>query len=201
MGNDARILLSILGLTVVITAFIIVASVKGRSDDPLIVNRGGRVLGDAQAQNTLVEFSDFFCPACKEIEPAVDRLLKRHPQDIKFVYRHFPLPQHKLSPKAAQAAEAAALQGRFWPFKERLFAGQEKLNESSFENIAAEIGLDATRFKKDMESVEVREKVETDLNDARRLNLDGTPSFFLNGKKLVLTSGNFVELVESLLLR
>ena len=144
--------------------------------------------GVDDSKNTLVEFSDFFCSSCKAAEPYVSQLLSKHPKDIKLIYRHFPLPQHPLAFKASTSAEAAGVQGKFWEYKEKLFENQEKLTEKSFDEIANNLGLDLDKFNKDKDSETVLAIVQGDLGTATKLNLGGTPSFFLNGEKITFSS-------------
>ena len=196
MKSDAKILVGILGLTLIVLIFIILGASKVTPVSPAVVSRDGEATGSAQARLTLTEFSDFFCPACKTAEPYISQILDKHAGKIKFIYRHFPLPQHPLAFKAAQAAQAAALQGKFWEYKKEIFANQENLQESSFEAIAEHLQLELERFRHDLNSEETLKKVQQDLSDAKTLNLNSTPSFFINGEKINLTS--FEDLVRKI---
>lgn len=188
MKNDTKILLAVLGLTVAVMALIIFTGGSAKPVDASLVNAGKNVRGPNDAANTLVEFSDFFCPSCKAAEPYISQLLSKHPKDIKLIYRHFPLPQHPLAFKASTNAEAAGIQGKFWEYKEKLFENQEKLTEKLFDEIAKNLGLDLDKFNKDKVSGTVLATVQEDLNTANKLNLNGTPSFFLNGEKVTFSS-------------
>lgn len=189
MSSDTKILLVIAALTIGVIGFIIFNSASAtQSYDPAIISRGGVATGSATPKVTLTEFSDFFCPACREVNPIVDQIIQKDGDRVKFVYRHFPLPQHPLAFKAAQAAEAANLQGKFWVYRDKLFEIQDSINESSFEQVAKDLSLDVNKFKADRDSDAVIKKVQQDEADAKKLNLPGTPSFFLDGEKLELTS-------------
>lgn len=189
MTQDTKIFIGIALVTVAVLAFVVLgAKNQGGPADLSLINRGGVATGSAQPQATLVEFSDFQCPACQTAEAAVAKVLETHADKIKFVYRNLPLPQHSLAFKAAQAALAANEQGQFWPYKEKLFANQESLKEESFQQIAADLKLDLGKFKTDLNSQKTVAQVQQDLNDARSLKLPGTPSFFLDGQRLELNS-------------
>lgn len=189
MSSDTKILLIISALTLGVVGFIVLNSgAATQNADPAIVNRGGVATGSATPKVTLTEFSDFFCPACKAVNPITDQIITKDGDKVKFIYRHFPLPQHALAFKAAQAAEAANLQGKFWAYKDKLFGEQDNLTEASFEQIAKDLGLDVSKFAADLNSEAIIKKVQQDESDAKKLNLPGTPSFFLNGERLDLAS-------------
>lgn len=188
MKNDTKILLAVLGLTVAVMALIIFTGDSAEPVDASLVNTGKNVRGMSEANNTLVEFSDFFCPSCKAAEPYVSQLLSKYPKNIKFIYRHFPLPQHPLAFKASVSAESAGMQGKFWEYKEKLFEKQETLTDKSFSEIAKDLGLDLEKFNKDADSETVLAAVQTDMSTSNKLNLSGTPSFFLNGEKVNFNS-------------
>lgn len=196
MSSDTKILLVIATITVGVIGFIVFNSGSATQNiDPAIIGRGGVATGSATPKVTLVEFSDFFCPACRAANPTVDQIIQKDGGQVKFVYRHFPLPQHPLAFKAAQAAEAANLQGKFWIYRDKLFDEQENLKDESFSLIAKDLGLDVSKFNKDIDSTEVIKKVQLDADDAKKLNLPGTPSFFVNGEKIELTT--YQDLVKA----
>ncbi len=198
MSSDTKILLVIAALTVGVIGFIVLNSGSATQNiDPAIISRGGVATGSATPKVTLTEFSDFFCPACHAANPTVDQIIQKDGNQVKFVYRHFPLPQHPLAFKAAQAAEAANLQDKFWIYRDKLFDLQDSLTDASFEQIAKDLGLDVNKFKADMDSTEVIKKVQLDADDAKKLNLPGTPSFFVNGEKIEFaTYADLVKAVE-----
>lgn len=135
---------------------------------------------------TLVEYSDFQCPACGQYYPMFKQLAQEFPNDVAVVYRHYPLKQiHQNAEKAAEAAEAAGKQGKFWDMHDMLFNTQNVWDtldkpEEQFEKYAQSLGLNIEQFKKDMTSAEVVEKVRNDENSAHSMNLRGTPTLFLN---------------------
>lgn len=136
---------------------------------------------------TLVEYSDFQCPACGMNYPWVEDVLAAYKDKISFTYRHFPLPQHKNALRAAYASEAAGKQGKFWEMTDLLFKNQSDWSESLtaqtiFEGYAKKLGLDIARFTSDMKSDEVKNKVESDKKSGQLSAIDHTPTFYLNGK-------------------
>jgi protein-disulfide isomerase len=141
------------------------------------------------AQVTLVEFGDYECPACAQYSPLVKQLMTESGGKINFVFRNFPLPQHKNAVISAKAAESAGLQGKFWEMHEKLYAAQSEwafLSDPTekFAGYAQEFGLDVDRFKADMNSDAVKTKIDRDTNDAYLLKINSTPTYFVNGVKL-----------------
>lgn len=144
--------------------------------------------GKKDAPTYLVEFSDFQCPACLAYKPAVDTIVKTYGEKILFGYRHFPLTQHPYGEKAAIAAEAANEQGKFWEMYEYLFAHQETLSDETVLAGAKEMKLDIAKFQQALASDKIKSKIARDVNVGKRLGVNATPTFFLNGKKLVAAS-------------
>lgn len=147
------------------------------------------VKGNAESTIELVEYSDFQCPACAAREPLVKALVSEFGSHIKFVYRNFPLRGlHPNADISAQAAEAAGLQGKFWEMHDKIFDNQNQWaklpNEDAknlFAGYAQELGLDADQFASDIESGDVKDAVQEDLDSGEDAGVDSTPSFFLNG--------------------
>lgn len=139
-------------------------------------------LGPADAPVLLVAFMDFECPFCrKAAQEGIDALRRRYPEDLQIAYRQLPLPIHPSADSAARAAIAAHRQGQFWAYAERLFAAP-RLGRRTYAEIARELKLDVARFLADLDSAEVAQVVRDDLVYARRLGLDATPAFFINGR-------------------
>ncbi len=155
---------------------------------PLAVSDEDHSKGAENPKVTIVEYSDFQCPGCASVYPTVKQIVSEFPNDVKFVYRHFPLTQiHPNAIPAAYAAEAAAKQGEFWAMHDMIFNTQRTwANESDpmthFESYAESLGLDVEKFKEDVERKEVKDKVARDERSASGLR--GTPTFFLNGKQI-----------------
>lgn len=152
-------------------------------------------------KNLLIEYSDFQCPACKNAHNILKAIESSGSADfsitkkVTFVYRHFPLFQiHNKANVAAYAAEAAGKQNKFWEMTDLLFDNQQTWKESKnpekedFVNYAKELKLDLEKFKKDIDSSEVKNKVAENLKDADQMGVDRTPTFFLNGQKVNVNS-------------
>jgi thiol-disulfide isomerase/thioredoxin len=138
--------------------------------------------GPDGARVTIVVFSDFQCPFCRRTALTIRRVKSEHPDDVRLVFKHFPLISiHPRSEDAAVAAEAAFVQGRFWEMHDALFALEGDLSRDSIEKAAGNAGLDVERWKEDMETAEVVERVNKDKEEAEKLKLQGTPTIFVNG--------------------
>ncbi len=163
------------------------------SDTSVLVTDTPHVKGATEsARFTLVEFSDFQCPACAATAPRVDALLAEYP-DVQLVYRHYPLRTiHANAEAAAWASEAAANQGQFWEMHDALFARQAQWADLGnpgeyFVEVATELGLNTEQFEEEYASEAVRSRVSEDLRAAEQLRLNSTPTFFLNGEKMTIT--------------
>ena len=147
------------------------------------------VRGENNAGVTLVEYSDFQCPACSFYNGYVDKLLEEDKGKVRLIYREFPLTEvHDNAFLAAKAAEAAGAQGKFWEMHDTLFDKQtewsnEKDAKSVFISYAKNLELDEKIFSEDLESKKVEEKVNIDIESGKSLNISGTPTFFINGNK------------------
>jgi len=149
------------------------------------------VLGAGEnATYTIVEFSDYICPACGTVSPQLEALARRYPEQVRLVYRHFPLQNiHPNAFHLAEIAEAADSQGKFWETNDFIFANQLSLTDRSEEESlqfiidnAEKIGLNVDQLRASLDSGEPKAKVEEDLRQAEKLQLSFTPSIFLNGQ-------------------
>jgi protein-disulfide isomerase len=111
-----------------------------------------------------------------------DQILKAYPNDVRFVFKNYPLPFHQQAMPAAKAAVAAGKQGKFWDMHDKIFANQKALTAESYATWAGEIGLDVEKFKKDMDSPETAAFVAEEMKQAGAVGVRGTPSFYINGK-------------------
>jgi protein-disulfide isomerase len=164
---------------------------------------GAPVRGAPAARVTIVEFADFRCPYCARMQPVLARVLAAYPHDVRLVFVHFPVVSPDSS-RAAIAAAAAGRQGRFWEMHDFLFGlGGRPLEEEVLVARAAELGLDVERFSADLRSPDLVAAVESDLAEAKRLGLRGTPAFFVNGVYLPGTRDfeTFRRLIEDELAR
>ena len=143
------------------------------------------VRGKADAPITLIEFSDFECPYCGRVQSTLKSVEKTYGDKLRIVFRHYPLEFHKQAPKASEAAQCAADQGQFWPFHDILFADQEDLSIKRLEAVAADLKLDQAQFKACLADGRHAARVAADVKEGQRLGITGTPTFFVNGIKLV----------------
>jgi protein-disulfide isomerase len=140
------------------------------------------VRGNPKAPVTIVMYSEFQCPFCSKVVPTLGELLALYPNDLRFVWKHLPLPFHESALLASEAALAAGEQGKFWQMHDRLFANQDKLDPASLEEHAKAIGVDVAKFKLALDSGKFRKRVEADLQLAKEAKISGTPTFLINGE-------------------
>jgi protein-disulfide isomerase len=140
--------------------------------------------GGKQPKVTIVEFSDFQCPFCSRVTGTVDQLLKDYGDDVSVTFRHNPLPFHNNAMPAAEAAEAARAQGKFWEMHDKLFANQQNLDRPTLEKLAGEAGLNMAKFKAALDKEEFKDRIKKDMDDAAKFGARGTPNFFINGRNL-----------------
>lgn len=170
----------------------------------LVLSEDDHILGPSDNKAVLVEYSDFQCPGCAAYWPMLKQLKSEYGDNLSLVYRHFPLRNiHPNADAAAQAAEAAGLQSKFWEMADMIFEGQSEWGKSEnateiFKEYATRLGLDIQKFTDDFDSEKIKEKIEKNYQEARSLNLPGTPSFFLNGKQITNPSSyeGFKKLIE-----
>ena len=142
--------------------------------------------GPENAPVVLVEFSDFQCPFCAQMPPVINEVLKAYPNEVKFVYKELPLISiHPYALGAAKAAVAAQRQGKFWPMHDQLFANNKALQPEKLKECAQNIGLDMAKFEQDLNSPEVQKQIEEDMKLAQQVEVSGTPSLFINGKRVM----------------
>ena len=153
-------------------------------------------LGNSNATVLIEEFSDFECPACGKIGPELEDLISRNPDIARLEFHHFPLSYHKNAFRAAEAAECALDQGKFWEFSELAFGNQKNLTDDNLKSFAAQLGLDQAVFDECFDSNKKRSKIKSDISYAIRRGLSYTPSIYVNGQ-LVQWSG--VETFEAYL--
>lgn len=164
------------------------------------------VKGSEDAPVVIIEFSDFQCPFCKRFySQTLSQIEEEYVQTGKarLVYRDFPLSQiHPNAQKAAEAAECADDQGKFWEYHDTLFEDQNgwsSVGESKFKEYASDLGLDTQKFNSCLDSGKYRDEVQNDLRDGQNNGVSGTPSFFINGKKVVGAQpfSTFQQAIES----
>lgn len=137
--------------------------------------------GPANAKITIIEFSDFQCPYCKRGYDTMEEVKKMYPNDVKLVFKHFPLPFHKEAEPSARASWAAQQQGKFFEYHALLFKNQSKLGSAYYLEAAKELKLNIEKFQKDMASPEAAAQVKEDNELGAKHGIQGTPGFFVNG--------------------
>lgn len=142
-------------------------------------------VGSANAPVTIVEFSDFQCPYCRLSVRMIKEILAKYPDKVKVVYRDYPGPNHPHAQQAAEAAQCAGDQGKFWDYHDSLFDHQTPGTGWNFTELAKEIGLNLDTFAVCLNTGRYREEVAKDLQDGFKLGLTGTPTFFINGRPVI----------------
>jgi protein-disulfide isomerase len=177
-------------------------ALAGYQKAPATLIKNSPVLGNRGSSRLIVEFSDFECPYCREAHDALNELHKQMP-DVAIVYKHFPLVQiHNQAMPAAKAAWAANRQGKFWEYHNQLFDHQDELSDATYEAIAKELGLDLKWFNTDRQSKAAIVAINSDLQLADTLNVQGTPLFVIIGKKSAeIVSGGDFDAIQSALKR
>ena len=140
--------------------------------------------GGAQPKVTLVVFSEFQCPFCAKVGPTIEKVIATYGDEVRVVWKHLPLAFHDRAEPAARAAEAAREQGKFWQMHDRLFANQRALGAEDLERHAKEVGLDVARFRAALDGSATAARVDADRKLAAALGVNGTPTFFVNGRRL-----------------
>jgi protein-disulfide isomerase len=142
------------------------------------------VKGNPNASVTLVEFTDFQCPVCAQAQPVLEKLLAEYGNRVRLVVRDFPLSQHADALKAAEAAEAARAQGKYWEYTSLLFNNQSALGVDQLKQYATKLGLDRAKFDVALDGGKLTEQVRRDVFDGERAGVDGTPTIFVNGRRV-----------------
>jgi protein-disulfide isomerase len=138
--------------------------------------------GAPNAPVVIVEFADFECPACADKRTLLDKLVEEHAGKVRLVFKHFPLSMHPNAEKAARAGWAAHKQGKFWQLHPLLFDNQADLSQPSVEKLAQKVGIDLARFRQDRDSEAAADAVSRDRKQGEGLNIQSTPSLFINGR-------------------
>lgn len=158
---------------------------------------GAPSLGPENAAITMVVFSDFECPFCNKGADRLKVLQAKYGANLRIAFKQRPLPFHKNARLAAKASIAAANQGKFWEYHDTLFEDQSKLNRDGLISVAKDLGLDADRFAKDLDAPETDAKVKADEAEADKLDVRGTPTFFVNGR--MITGAQPIEKFEEVI--
>jgi protein-disulfide isomerase len=151
-------------------------------------------IGSPNAKIVIVEFSEFQCPYCARITPYLDSLTRANPDKIRLVYKNFPLSFHTSAPAAAASAMAANKQGKFWEYRWALAPNFQSLNDSTFIETAKTVGLNVEQFKKDMVLDSAKQAIiDRDMKLGSEVGVQGTPNFYVNGKRQDRFSPTLIE--------
>jgi protein-disulfide isomerase len=151
--------------------------------DPVVLNTSGApVRGPAGAKITLVEFSDFECPYCQRAFAEINAIMKAYPDQVKLIFKQYPLDMHPHALMAAEASLAANDQGKFWPMHDQLFEHARQLSPQVIFSMAKDLGLDMTRFTRDLETGRFRKAIAADVAEGEKDGVFGTPFLFIDGK-------------------
>jgi protein-disulfide isomerase len=138
--------------------------------------------GPASAPVTVVEFVDYECPHCKRVQPVLKQVMDDYRDEVKVVFKHYPLGGHTNARAAAEAAMAAHKQGKFWAYNDKVWAISDSLSPAAFEQIAKDVGLDVAKWRGDFESEAIKARVQQDRTLGERLALQATPTIYVNGR-------------------
>lgn len=163
--------------------------------------QGAYSLGPVDAAVTVIEFSDYLCPACRKAHEATGKVKEIYKDRIRWAFKDFPLRMHKWAEKAAEAARCAGEQGRFWEYQDLLFGGSEELDPPRLKQYAAELGLRADQFGECLDSGKYKSAVEADIETARKAGINSTPTFVIDGvpNPGALSLEKFQELLDDAL--
>lgn len=139
------------------------------------------VLGSPQAPVTIIVFSDFQCPFCAQVAPILRAALAANPGELRLVWKDFPLPQHAAAAAAAEAAQCAAAQGKFWEYHDRLFQAQASLGEATYRSMAGAVALNETSFAACRRNHERQPLVERNIKQGKAAGVAATPYLLVNG--------------------
>jgi protein-disulfide isomerase len=194
MKSETKLFVGIiLGTIAIVVAGVILLSRSAapvKVDSSLLIRPDSNKISSGSGAVTLVEFSDFQCPACGAYAAPVKQLVGDFKDSMTFVYRNFPLVTlHKNAQLAAAAAEAAGSQGKYWEMHDKLFSSQADWSNSDtakdiFVSYAVALGVDKTQFTKDIDSDAVKAKIQQDVDDGNALAINSTPTFYLNSEKI-----------------
>lgn len=167
-----------------------------------ISDEGAATMGPETAPVTVVIFDDFECPYCAKTVPLIKEVLSAYPDDVRLVFKNFPLGRHKNAQAAALAGLAADRQGKFWPLHDLLFENHHSLSPQKIEQLAEQAGLDMERFAADRNDAKLRQQLNADMREGQQIGVRGTPTIFINGRQLPQRSrAAFDQMIRSELAR
>jgi protein-disulfide isomerase len=146
------------------------------------VSDSDHIRGNKNAPITIVEFSDLQCPFCSRFHDTMKQVMAAYPNDVRWVYKHFPLNFHQYAQKSAEASECASEQGKFWEYADNIFANQSSLNNDYLATAAKNVGLNTKKFDECLSSGKYASKVSSDYSQGQQAGVTGTPANFINGQ-------------------
>ncbi len=197
LNGEQKLLGGVLAFIGVLIGFMVIPQIQEMLRQPLISvqptfapelqsvveTKDMHIKGDPKARLLLIEFGDYQCPHCKVVALEMEKAIAQH-KELRIAFRNYPLPNHQWAKQAAAAAEAAALQGKFWEMHDAIYAQQEKFElpsfkASDFSDMAKQIGLDVPKFETDMESKKVVDRVASDMDAGETVHIQSTPTLFM----------------------
>lgn len=164
------------------------------------VSKTDHIQGKKDADIVIVEYGDYQCPYCGAAYPVLKEIMKKYGKQIKFVFRNFPLSEmHQYARPAAIVAEAAALQGKFWEMHDAIYENQRTLSEPFLLELVEKLDLDPHQFNTDIKKSELAAKVDSDFESGILSGVNGTPSFFVNGRKFNAGAEDLLQLMSEIL--
>ena len=179
-----------------LSSFGCAAAPKPKSQDATQILQSSPIFGDVNAPVKIVEFTDFECPFCGLVQPALQQLLKAYPIQVNLTFKSFPLGMHRHAHMAHMAAMCANEQGKFWEYRNLLFQNQRALKRTDLNRYAMELGFNLETFSQCVDDEKYAAKIEADFSEGVRSGVEGTPTFFVNGK--ILTGAQPFEAFEEL---
>ncbi len=194
MKQDLKIIVTILAILGLVFALIIALSKPPQAEigdaklKEVLYRPDSFSIGDANAKVQIVEFADMQCPGCASLHPTTKQILAKYATQVRYTFKHYPLAQHKNGQKASLATEAAGVQGQFAAFQDLLFTKQSEWGEldnpdAYFTSLAQGLKLDLKKFQSDYTSATLLTKINRDVADGNTINVNATPSIYINGKK------------------
>lgn len=163
------------------------------------VSRTDHIQGKKDASIVIVEYGDYQCPYCGAAYPILKEMMQKYGKQIKFVFRNFPLSEmHQYARPAAIVAEAAALQGKFWEMHDAIYGNQRLLSEPFLLELVEKLELDPHQFNVDIKKSELAAKVDSDFESGILSGVNGTPSFFVNGRKFNAGAEDLLQLMSEI---
>ncbi len=210
MNQDIKVLIGIgLATLIILVAGVFIVTKSSNSttqnqpvDTTFLVRENSNKKAGANSKVTVVEFGDFQCPSCGVVHPLVKQIIDSNKDNITFVFRNYPLSQHANAEIAAEAAEAAGAQGKYWEMYDKLFENQADWSDSKkpldmFSDYAKDLGLDVTKFKQEVEDKKYSAKITGDQTDGNVLGVNATPTFYIDGVKFSGDYSSFKSQIEA----